>query len=795
MPSPYLAALWLALFAAPCFTQGWQAFPGARMASVSWVDLDGKFWLFGGYGFSNVTSMFNPTGLGVFNDLWRYDPLLDEWTWVRGSHLVNQLGVYGTRGEPSTFNSPGARQQAISWMGSDGTLWLFGGVGYSNSSVNGNLNDLWRYNPSTEQWTWMGGTHLTQPYGVYGTQGVASPSNTPGSRVLAVSWVGVDGSFWLFGGSGSGSAPGVGALNDLWQHNPATNEWTWIGGNGTVNQPGVYGTQGIPSIENTPGARFFSPSWTDSEGTFWLFGGTTNGGLLNDLWNYNGSTNEWTWILGNNTLAAPGVFGAQGLPTNYSTPGARRDSRSWVSNGALWLFGGWGFTNSSQSGFLNDLWRYNLATMQWTWMGGSFSVNDPGEFGTQGVPSLNNIPRPRQNAASWTGSDGTLWLFGGGNLEPGYGFAYINDLWKYNIATGEWTWVGGSKVSLQFGVYVTPSLPSPLASNPAAEVPQEPPFSPDNVVPDIASIVVPAVVVPLVVAGIIVGVLLGLRRKKQKENKQTDNPLSQLSSPDKRLIPYKSVTLEKEIGAGSFGKVYLGKWQATKVAVKIGNATISTADFLKEAEFQMSIPPHPNIVQLLGISTDGPQPLVILEYCNNGSLDNLLFDSTQPISTAKQIHIANSIAKGLYHLHENNIVHRDLAARNILMHNGEPKISDFGMSRIIKEETQAGKTTTSIGPIRWMAPESIANQTYSFKSDVWMFGIILFEISARQEPHIGEDILNTGIKIRDLGMTPTIPNDCPLLLREVMEMCWITDPYMRPTMEQLCQKLDEHAEL
>lgn len=73
----------------------------------------------------------------MFNDLWRYDPLLDEWTWVRGSHLVNQLGVYGTRGEPSTFNSPGARQQAISWMGSDGTLWLFGGVGYSNSSVNG----------------------------------------------------------------------------------------------------------------------------------------------------------------------------------------------------------------------------------------------------------------------------------------------------------------------------------------------------------------------------------------------------------------------------------------------------------------------------------------------------------------------------------------------------------------------------------------------------------------------------------------------------------------------------------
>ncbi len=226
--------------------------------------------------------------------------------------------------------------------------------------------------------------------------------------------------------------------------------------------------------------------------------------------------------------------------------------------------------------------------------------------------------------------------------------------------------------------------------------------------------------------------------------------------------------------------MYLGKWQATKVAVKVGNAAISTEEFLREAEFQMNIPPHPNIVQLLGISTDGPYPLVILEYCNNGSLDNLLFDTNQKIPMTQQIHIATGIAKGLYHLHTNNIVHRDLAARNILMHNGEPKISDFGMSRALKEATQAGKTTSNIGPIRWMAPESIANQTYSFKSDVWMFGIILYEITARQEPHIGEDILNTGIKIRDSGLPPTIPEDCPPLLREIMQMCWNTDPNARP---------------
>ena len=194
----------------------------------------------------------------------------------------------------------------------------------------------------------------------------------------------------------------------------------------------------------------------------------------------------------------------------------------------------------------------------------------------------------------------------------------------------------------------------------------------------------------------------------------------------------------------------------------------------------MNIPPHPNIVQLLGVSTDGPRPLVVLEYCNEGSLDKLLYDMEEKLSIEKQLTITNAIAKGLNHLHENNIVHRDLAARNILMHNGEAKISDFGLSRALKEEAQVGKTASTIGPIRWMAPESIATQTYSIKSDVWMFGIILYEITAREEPHIGEDTLNIAIKIRDSGLTPTITEDSPPVLREIMEMCWQMDPSMRP---------------
>jgi serine/threonine protein kinase len=87
------------------------------------------------------------------------------------------------------------------------------------------------------------------------------------------------------------------------------------------------------------------------------------------------------------------------------------------------------------------------------------------------------------------------------------------------------------------------------------------------------------------------------------------------------------------------------------------------------------------------------------------------------------------IAAGMLHLHNHNIIHRDLAARNILLSGtGDPKISDFGMSRILQKEEE-GKTKTNIGPIRWMAPESLANQTYSKKSDVWSFGIVGTKLS------------------------------------------------------------------
>jgi predicted Ser/Thr protein kinase len=259
---------------------------------------------------------------------------------------------------------------------------------------------------------------------------------------------------------------------------------------------------------------------------------------------------------------------------------------------------------------------------------------------------------------------------------------------------------------------------------------------------------------------------------------------------EKRMhIPYSSLAFVKELGAGSYGKVYLGEWRGAEVAIKVNNAISDTDGFLAEAKLTLGMSPHPNLVQTFGVSLDGPSPCIVLEFCGGGSLDTSIFNGAT-ITDAKRKELALKIAYGLLHLHNNNIVHRDLAARNILLTaEGQPKISDFGMSRIVKDDATQGKTKSLVGPLRWMAPESLKSQAYSVKSDVWSYGILVWEIAAGSEPHMEEDQLVVIVKIRDSGFTPAIPPNCDPALKEVMEMCWQLDPNNRPTMEDVVARL------
>src|ERR1700723_2607578 len=234
----------------------------------------------------------------------------NEWTWVEGSGAAGGAGVYGTLGTAAAGKIPGARSRAVTWTDSSGNLWLFGGAGVDANGTDGVLNDLWEFNPTANQWTWIGGSSTVpaansgQP-GVYGTLGTPGATNIPGARQGAVSWIDSKGNLWLFGGNGYDSGGTLGDLNDLWEFAPGTKKWTWIGGSSVLEnlesqfgEPGVYGTLGMPAAANIPGGRTGAVSWTDSQGNFWLFGGDGfasfgNSNLLNDLWGFNPTANQW----------------------------------------------------------------------------------------------------------------------------------------------------------------------------------------------------------------------------------------------------------------------------------------------------------------------------------------------------------------------------------------------------------------------------------------------------------------------------------------------------------------------
>jgi N-acetylneuraminic acid mutarotase len=406
---------------------------------------------------------------------------LGQWTWTGGSLQKEQPGVYGTMGVPAAGNTPGARQNATSWKDASGNLWLLGGAGFDGNGATGYLNDLWKYNPSTQQWTWVDGSK-TLPcttnvqvlycgglYGVYGTLGKPAPANTPGGRYGAAGWTDSGGHLWLFGGYGMNAAGTLQAeLNDLWEYDPATNEWTWMGGSNksvlsfysTMGQPGVYGTLGVPAPTNIPGSRYNAATWVDVNGKFWLFGGTGQdvdglSAVLNDLWMYDPSTHQWTWMGGSEAVEVllgyqGGAYGTLGVPDEGNIPPSRSSAAAWTDNsGNLWLFGGYGGEGINA---LNDLWKYDPTSHQWAWMAGAGNNLHPEARGTLGIPAPANTPGGTSNiSANWTDAQGNLWLLGGdsasitGANQDSY-LGAANELWAFNPSINEWAWMGGNYV-------------------------------------------------------------------------------------------------------------------------------------------------------------------------------------------------------------------------------------------------------------------------------------------------------------------------------------------------------------
>ena len=332
--------------------------PGGREAALSWTDSTGNVWLFGGSGLATTGSG------GDLNDLWKYAPATGQWTWMAGSAVVNAVGAYGVRGVPDSVSSPGAREASVTWTDSSDNLWLFGGTGFDSTGSAGSLNDLWEFNPTTSQWTWVSGANTTNVAGQYGIAGVAAPTNVPGARFTAVSWIDASGNLWLFGGQGYDATGTNGALNDLWEFTPGTGLWTWVGGSSNVGGFGQYGTAGTAASTNIPGGREEPTAWTDSSGNFWLFGGLgidtvgTNG-YLDDLWMFSPGTGLWTFVKGSTLANTTGSYGTILSGAAGNIPGSRFGAVGWLGAGnSLWLFGGQGSDASGAVSYLNDMWKY-----------------------------------------------------------------------------------------------------------------------------------------------------------------------------------------------------------------------------------------------------------------------------------------------------------------------------------------------------------------------------------------------------------------------------------------------------
>jgi hypothetical protein len=337
--------------------------PGYRSGSATWTDNAGNLWLFGG-------DALDLTGTGSCskNDIWKYNIATNMWTWTAGTSSCYPLATYGTKGVMTSSNVPGGRTAMTFWKDLSGNLWIFGGFGVINSTTTGNMNDLWKYDITANQWVWVSGTNSFNQSGQYNTMGVASTTIIPGARIGAANWVDKNGIFWLHGGGGLDALGNSGGLNDLWKYDPATNQWTWLRGSNQRNQLPVYGSMNVYSSTSQPGAMSGNGCWVDSTGNnFYIgVGGSSNqvntSFITNILWKYNVLTNQWPWTKGPNVLADQyGIYGTQSVPSFSAIPGGRNGNNSWTGkNGEFYMFGGFGAGSAiGYQGFLNDLWKFN----------------------------------------------------------------------------------------------------------------------------------------------------------------------------------------------------------------------------------------------------------------------------------------------------------------------------------------------------------------------------------------------------------------------------------------------------
>ncbi|TKY54601.1 Serine/threonine-protein kinase EDR1 [Spatholobus suberectus] len=264
----------------------------------------------------------------------------------------------------------------------------------------------------------------------------------------------------------------------------------------------------------------------------------------------------------------------------------------------------------------------------------------------------------------------------------------------------------------------------------------------------------------------------------------------------------------RELGSGTYGAVYHGKWKGSDVAIKRIKASCFAgrpserarliADFWKEALMLSSLH-HPNVVSFYGIVRDGPDGSLatVTEFMINGSLKQFLHKKDRTIDRRKRLIIAMDAAFGMEYLHGKNIVHFDLKCENLLVNMRDPqrpvcKIGDLGLSKVKQHTLVSGGVR---GTLPWMAPELLSGKSnmVSEKIDVYSFGIVMWELLTGNEPYDDMHCASIIGGIVNNTLRPQIPTWCDPEWKSLMESCWASDPVERPSFSEISKTLRSMA--
>uniref|UniRef100_A0A665WZL1 Mitogen-activated protein kinase kinase kinase n=1 Tax=Echeneis naucrates TaxID=173247 RepID=A0A665WZL1_ECHNA len=254
-----------------------------------------------------------------------------------------------------------------------------------------------------------------------------------------------------------------------------------------------------------------------------------------------------------------------------------------------------------------------------------------------------------------------------------------------------------------------------------------------------------------------------------------------LQQQDMWEVPFEEISELQWLGSGAQGAVFLGKFRSEEVAIKkVREQKETDIKHLRKLK-------HPNIISFKGVCTQAPCYCIIMEYCAQGQLYEVL-RAGRKVTPRLLVDWASGIASGMNYLHLHKIIHRDLKSPNVLVtHNDTVKISDFGTS---KELSDKSTKMSFAGTVAWMAPEVIRNEPVSEKVDIWSFGVVLWELLTGEIPYkdVDSSAIIWGVGSNSLHLP--VPSTCPDGFKILMKQTWQGKPRNRPSFRQILLHLD-----